>query len=94
MPSKTLIRLLKVKCASVTVPAFSGSVGGSQSVTVSGITTSDNPILDVLIEDVANVDAYNEAWSKVYRATTSAANTITLYYSDTSAASFKMSVKW
>lgn len=47
--------------ATVTVPAFSGSVGGSQNVTVSGITTSDNPILDVLIEDVANVDAYNEA---------------------------------
>ena len=74
------------------VPAFTGSAGGSQSVTVSGVTADDNPILDVYIADVSNADAYNEAWSKVYNATCSA-NTITLYYTDTADA-FTMQAKW
>ena len=59
-----------------TLPMFTAA--GSTAVTVSGVTASSNPVLDVYIDTSSNVSAYVEAWSHIYRADTSA-NTITFY---------------
>lgn len=56
------------------------SAGGYyQTISVSGIKSSDNPIADVILGTDVDANAlYIEAWSRVTRITT-AANSITLY---------------
>lgn len=64
------------KYTTCTLPIFTAA--GSKAVTVSGVTASSNPVLDVYIDTVANISSYTEAWSHIYKADTSA-DTITFY---------------
>ena len=63
--------------------SWSGSAAPyTQTVTVSGILSTDRPILDVLCSGTYATDqSMEEAWLNVYRATT-AANSITFYAHD------------
>ena len=72
----TITASAATKYTTCTLPVFTAA--GSKAVTVSGVTANSNPVLDVYIDTAANVAAYTEAWSHIYRADTSA-NTITFY---------------
>lgn len=64
--------------------SWSGSAAPyTQTITVSGITAADTPIVDVDLSgtDYSNKESVISAWSSVYRITT-AANSITVYADD------------
>ena len=59
------------------------------------ITSNSSPTLDVLMSDItslSDIDAINEAWSKIYRADTGA-NSITFYATEAPAVALKVIVK-
>ena len=62
----------------ITSGGWSGSNPFTKAVTVTGILSTDQPIIDLNLSAVAfaNVPAVQEAWGKIYRAVTTA-NTIT-----------------
>jgi hypothetical protein len=66
--------------ATITANGWSGSGPFTKAVTVTGITATDNPIVDLELSGVtfANVPATQTAWGKIYRGETST-NTITFY---------------
>ena len=68
--------------------------GYTQTVTVSGILETDNPMADVILgSDIEANALYLEAWGLVTRITT-AANSITLYANgDAPATAFTMQLK-
>lgn len=69
--------------ATLTTAGWSSSAPYTQTVTVSGLLATDNPIADVVLSDtVATAQAQLDAWSNVGRITTSV-NSITAYCYDT-----------
>jgi hypothetical protein len=64
----------------ITSGGWSGTGPFTKAVTVNGITSTDNPILDLNLSNVtfANVPATQTAWGKVYRGVTTT-NTITFH---------------
>jgi hypothetical protein len=66
--------------ATITANGWTGTGPFTKAVTVTGITATDNPILDLDLSGVtfANVPATQTAWGKVYRGVTTA-NTITFH---------------
>lgn len=66
--------------ATITTTWTGSSAPYTQTITVSGITANDNPIVDVNLSSTtyANKDSVITAWGEVYRITT-AANSITVY---------------
>jgi hypothetical protein len=66
--------------ATITANGWSGAGPFTKAVTVTGITATDNPIVDLDLSGVtfANVPTTQTAWGKIYRGETST-NTITFY---------------
>jgi len=66
--------------ATITAASWSGTTPPySNAVTVSGITSSHNPIIDVIMSGTYSTDQQRcEQWGNIYRAVTSS-NTITFY---------------
>ena len=66
--------------ATITAASWSGTTPPySNAVTVSGITSSHNPIIDVVMSGTYSTDQQRgEQWGNIYRAVTSS-NTITFY---------------
>ena len=66
--------------ATITAASWSGTTPPySNAVTVSGITSSHNPIIDVIMSGTYSIDQQRgEQWGNIYRAVTSS-NTITFY---------------
>jgi len=66
--------------ATITAASWNGTTPPySNAVTVSGITSSHNPIIDVVMSGTYSTDQQRcEQWGNIYRAVTSA-NTITFY---------------
>lgn len=62
-----------------------------QTITVNGILATDNPIID-LVTSTADFAAQQEAWGKVFKVTT-AANSITLYASETTEKAISLQIK-
>lgn len=62
-----------------------------QTITVQGITASDNPIID-LVTTTADFEAQQEAWGKIFKVTT-AANAITLYASEATETAINLQIK-
>jgi hypothetical protein len=66
--------------ATITSGSWTGSDPFTKAITVTGITATDNPIIDLELSGVtfANVPTVQTAWGKIYRGVTTA-NTITFY---------------
>ena len=64
----------------ITAGSWSGSNPFTKAVTVSGILSTDTPVIDLNMSTInfADVAATQTAWGKIYRAVTST-NTITFY---------------
>ena len=62
-----------------------------QAVAVSGILSTDNPIID-LVTTTSGYEAEQEAWGKVFKAVCSA-NTITFYASESTATAINIQIK-
>ena len=79
---------------SVPYSGWSAVTGGwSKSVTVSGITASDNPIVDIVMgSDASANENYAAAWSTVQRIVT-AANSITIYTTGDPKVAFNIQLK-
>lgn len=73
---------------------WSGSGPYTASVSASGITANDTPIIDINMASVsyANVSSVQEAWGKIYRAVTSA-NAITFYATEKPTVSIPVQIK-
>ena len=58
---------------------WSGSAPYTQTITVSGVRSTDYPFVDIDLSDVSNASAVIEAWAMVGRCTVSADNKVTAY---------------
>jgi hypothetical protein len=65
---------------SASVSSWSGSAPYTASISVSGILSTDKPIVDIDLSSVSfeNIQTIQDEWSQVYRASTSN-DSITLY---------------
>lgn len=63
----------------------------TQTVTVSGLLATDNPIID-LVTTTAGFEAEQEAWGKVFKAVV-AANSITFYASEATETAINLQIK-
>lgn len=81
-----------------TTETYTASVGtawtaNTQTVSVSGILASDNPVVDVVLGSDADANAaYLEAWGKVNRIVT-AGDSVTLYATDAPETAFTIQLK-
>lgn len=65
----------------------------TQSVTLKGITSKDNPIVDVVLSGtLSNMQAQQDNWDKILKAETST-NTLTFYASEATTISLTVMVK-
>lgn len=80
--------------ATITAASWSGTTPPySNAVTVSGITSSHNPIIDVIMSGTYSTDQQRcEQWGNIYRAVTSS-NTITFYAHEKPTIDFPIRVK-
>lgn len=80
--------------ATLSASNWSGSAAPyTQSVAVSGITSSDNPIIDVVMSGTYSTDSARiEAWACIYRAVTGS-GAITFYATDKPAVDLPVQIK-
>ena len=78
---------------SVTMPKSTGE--GSKDVSgVTGLTTSDHPIVSINITSASTVDACYSDWGKMYRVTVPSNGTIRFHFTAATAADRSVSVVW
>ena len=76
-----------------TIPASGWSTSNTVTVAVSGIKATDTPIVDIVQTGTSSTDeTMRENWAKITRITT-AANSITVYASETPSASIPIQLK-
>lgn len=90
LPNTTTIPTVANYTATLGTSWTSGTSGYTQNVTVRGILASDNPIIDIV--PTSNYEAEQEAWGKIFKATTSA-NKITFYASEETTVSLSLNIK-
>jgi hypothetical protein len=80
--------------ATITAGSWTGSDPFTKEITVTGITATDNPIIDLELSGVtfANVPTVQTAWGKIYRGVTTA-NTITFYATEALSVDIPFSAK-
>ena len=83
----------------LTTSGWTGTAPSKQQVVSTGtgnfseITGDVNPVCDVIITSSSTIDSENEAWSKIWKATTGAGS-ITFYASDTPGVALNVAIKW
>ena len=89
-------KLTTVKTASVSSSGWSSSAPYTQTITVSGITSSDRPVVSIYISgnpNASSVKSMNKAYSCVDRVTTGSGN-VTLYcYNKKPTTTFSIALK-